>query len=75
MHLRENFTYKDRKYIEKVGNNPILVTHHPSVQSLDMIPRVNIIEDVQFRKALPKSYKHFDSAEPFSQRLGKIKDG
>ena len=40
-----------------------------------MIPRVNIIEDVQFRKALPKSYKIFESVQPFGQRLAKIKDG
>ena len=40
-----------------------------------MVPSVNIIEDCQFRKALPKSYKHFESVEPFSQRLGRIRDG
>lgn len=51
------------------------MTQHPDVQSLDMIPRVNIIEDVQFRKALPKSYKMFTSEAPFSVRLGNIKDG
>ena len=40
-----------------------------------MIPRINIIEDCQFRKALAKKYKHFESEQPFSSRLGYIKDG
>lgn len=53
----------------------MLVTQNPAVQSLSMIPSVNIIEDCQFRKALPKSYKHFESVEPFSQRLARIRDG
>lgn len=66
MHKREHFAYLNRKYIETVGSNQVLVMQTPEVKSLDMIPRVNIIEDLQFRKALPKAYKHFESALPFS---------
>ena len=75
MHRRENFEYKNRKYVDKVGSNPVLVIQHPEVQSLYMAPRVNIIEDMQLRKALPKSYKMFKSEAPFSQNLGNIVDG
>ena len=39
------------------------------------MPRINILEDLQFRKALPKSYKLYKNLAPFSASLGKIKDG
>ena len=59
MHRRKNFRYENRRYLDKIRSNEVIVTQCPDVKILDMIPRVSIIEDVQFRKALPKSYKHF----------------
>ena len=41
---------------------------------MDRQPRVNIIEDLQFRKALPKSVKLFDKMAPFSEKLSRIRD-
>ena len=38
------------------------------------MPRVNILEDLQFRKAIPKSFKLFKKMAPFSERLSSIKD-
>ena len=57
-----------------MGKNPDLVMPSQEVTTLDMMPRVSILEDLQFRKALPKSLKYFDKLHPFSEKLGKIKD-
>lgn len=57
-----------------MNKNPVLVMPSKDVASLDMMPRVNIIEDMQFRKALPKTFKLYDKCAPFSEKLGKIKD-
>ena len=71
---RQRFKYTNKKYIEKLGTNPVVVLPSQGVQSLDMNPRVNIIEDLQFRKALPKSVKLFDKMAPFSEKLSRIRD-
>lgn len=57
-----------------MGKNPVLVLPSNDVRQLDMMPRIQILEDLQFRKALPKSYKYFDKCLPFGAKLGKIKD-
>ena len=57
-----------------MSKNPVLVLPNENVQSLDMQPRINIIEDLQFRKAIPKSLKLFDKMAPFSEKLGRIRD-
>ena len=44
------------------------------VETLDMMPRVSMLEDIHFRKALPKSYKLFSKMAPFSDRLDLIRD-
>ena len=36
---------------------------------------MNILEDLQFRKAIPKSFKLFEKMAPFSEKLGRIADG
>ena len=75
MQKREHFQYMNKKYIQTMSKNPVLVTPSLDVKSIDMLPRVNILEDLQFRKALPKSFKLFDKgAAPFSNALDKIQD-
>ena len=57
-----------------MSDNPVLVMPTAAMESLDMMPRVNVLEDIQFRKAIPKSFKLFKKMAPFSERLGNIKD-
>ena len=64
----------NKKYLQALSKNPVLVVQSEGIQNLDMKPRVNIIEDLQFRKALPKSVKLFDKMAPFSEKLGRIRD-
>ena len=45
---------------------PVVVTSSQDVLNLDMQPKVNIIEDIQFRKALPKSFRVYQNMAPFS---------
>ena len=71
---REKFSYENKRYIETVGANPVVVTANQNVKVLDMLPKVNILEDCQFRKALPKSFKVYQNVAPFSERLNRIKD-
>ena len=52
----------------------MLITPSRGVTSLDMMPRVNILEDVHFRKALPKSFKLYRRIVPFGDGMNKIKD-
>ena len=70
----EHFQYLDNKYRKGMVNNPVLVMPTVAMESLDMMPRVNVLEDIQFRKAIPKSFKLFKKMAPFSERLGNIKD-
>ena len=49
--------------------NPVLVTPDPSVQALDMLPRVELLEDVEFRKKIPKAYKLFKPYHPLAEDL------
>ena len=65
----------NKKYIEQMNKNPVLVMPDHNVRHLDMMPRVNILEDIQFRKAIPKSFKLFEKLAPFSEKLGRIPDG
>lgn len=37
---RQRFKYTNKKYIEKVGTNPVIVLPSQGVESLDMNPRV-----------------------------------
>jgi len=74
MQQQERFSYNHKKYIDRVGVNPVVVTASKNVKILDKMPKVNILEDCQFRKALPKTFKVYESVAPFSQRLGRIKD-
>ena len=71
---RERFSYLNKKYLESMSKNPVLVMPDQNVKSLDMKPRVHVLEDVHFRKALPKTFKYFEKRVPFSEKLGKIKD-
>ena len=48
-------------------NNPIVVVPQENLETLDMKPRVDILEDVRFSKAIPKSIKYF--------QLGSLKGG
>jgi len=74
MNQRERYEYLNKKYLTSMGKNQVLVMPNQEVKTLDMMPRVSILEDLQFRKALPKSFKYFDKLHPFSEKLGKIKD-
>lgn len=74
MNMKERFEYLNKKYLASMEKNPVLVIPSKEVKTLDMMPRVSILEDLQFRKALPKSFKYFEKLQPFSEKLGKIKD-
>lgn len=74
MYTRERYDYLNKKYINSIGKNPVIVVPSNDVKTLDMMPRISILEDLQFRKALPKSFKYFDKCQPFSEKLCKIKD-
>ena len=74
MHIRNNFQYKNKKLIELMSKNQVLVTQDRGVTSLDMMPRVSLLEDISFRKALPKSFKLYRRVVPFGDGMNKIKD-
>lgn len=57
-----------------MGKNPVLVLPGQEIETLDMMPRISMLEDLHFRKALPKSFKLFNKMAPFSERLDLIKD-
>lgn len=57
-----------------MSKNPVLVTTGHDVTTLDFMPRVSMLEDIHFRKALPKSFKLFMKMAPFSERLDLIRD-
>ena len=46
MQKREHFQYMNKKYIQTMSKNPVLVTPSLDVKSIDMLPRVNILEDL-----------------------------
>ena len=46
LHTREHFKYANKKYLSQMSKHPVLVMPSQNVQNLDMIPRVNIIEDL-----------------------------
>ena len=72
--MREYFSHLNKKYIATTSKNPVLVTPSQDIEILDMLPRINVLEDLQFRKALPKSFKLFMKMAPFSERLDLIRD-
>ena len=74
INLREYFTHLNKKYIDTMSKNPVLVMPDQEVETLDRMPRVSMLEDIHFRKALPKSYKLFTKMAPFSDRLDLIRD-
>ena len=39
-----------------------------------MMPRVSLLEDIAFRKALPKSFRLYRRVVPFGDGMNKIKD-
>ena len=43
---RQNFKYMNKKYLQALSKNPVLVVQSEGIQNLDMKPRVNIIEDM-----------------------------
>ena len=50
----------NRKFISNFStNNPVVVVPNPAMESLDNKPRVDILEDVMFNKAIPKSIKYY----------------
>ena len=50
MNRRERYDYQNKKYIAQYKTNPVLVLPDEHLKTLDMFPRVNLIEDIQFRK-------------------------
>ena len=68
MNRRERFEYQNRHYINGYEANPILVLPDSNLKTLDMFPRVDLIEDLQFRKALPNSFKMHKFSIPFSDQ-------
>ena len=42
-----------------MGKNPVVVVPSSEMVSLNLQPKVDILEDVQFTKAIPKSIKYF----------------
>ena len=59
LNRRERYDYQNRRYIKGFEVNPILVLPDENLKTLDMFPRVNLIEDLQFRKQLPNSFKMY----------------
>ena len=57
--------------VKQMQINPVLVVPDPSVQALDMLPRVELLEDVEFRKKIPKAYKLFKLYHPLAEDLDK----
>ena len=57
-----------------MSKNQVLVTQDKNVTSLDMMPRVSLLEDIAFRKALPKSFRLYRRVVPFGDGMNKIKD-
>ena len=72
--MRDYFSHLNKKYIASMSKNPVLVMPDKEIMTLDMLPRVSMLEDIQFRKALPKSFKLFSKMAPFSDRLDLIRD-
>ena len=66
---RERYDYQQAKMIRQMQNSPVLVVPDPSVAALDMLPRIEMLEDLQFRKKLPKSYKLFKLYHPLAEDL------
>ena len=46
----------------------------PQIKALDLLPRIELIEDLFFTKKLPKKYKLFKYEMPFSEKIDRIKD-
>lgn len=53
---RERFNFLQDKMYEQLSENPVLVVPDPSIKPLDMLPRVDLIELLHFRKKLPKAH-------------------
>ena len=51
-----------------------MVLPDENIKTLDMLPRVQLIEDLQFRKQLPNSFKMFRYYQPFSEQACYMKN-
>ena len=75
MNRRERYDYQNKKYISQYKSNPVLVLPDEHLKTLDMFPRVNLIEDIQFRKQIPKSFQMYNRVNmPFSEKAVHYKD-
>ena len=67
MTLREGFERKNRLMNKHIStNDPILAVPDRKLEILDMMPRVDIIEDQFFRKSIPKSTKLYKFRRNFN---------
>lgn len=57
--------------VKQMQTNPVLVTPDPSVQALDMLPRIELLEDIVFRKKIPKAFKLFKPYHPLAEEVDK----
>ena len=64
---RERFDYLQSKLNDKLFRSPICVVPDQSIKALDMLPRVDLCEDIHFRKRLPKSYKKICKLERLNE--------
>jgi len=55
MNRRARYEYKSSLCLKGLVGNPVLVFPDENLSALDMFPRMELIEDLQFRKQLPKS--------------------
>lgn len=71
---RERFNYLQSKLIDNNLRNPVCVVPNANIRALDMMPRIDICEDIHFRKRLPKRYKKICRLEGLNEdKYGKKK--
>ena len=76
MNIREGFENKNRvlnRYMSQ--RNPLIAVPDERVQILDMVPRLDIIEDQFFRKSIPKSTRMYKFRKNFSDASDNISSG